>query len=292
MRLEDPAAQQPGPQTVAALRLTLTRRLAEAGIDSPQPEARALLGQVLGLDWAGLVLAADRVPTPEEAARLEALTLRRLAREPLQHLLGEVEWGGLLLSVSPAALIPRPETEVLLSLALEVLAGQVGPQVLDVGTGSGALALAVKAARPDASVTATDISADALALACRNAERNRLDVRFLASDLLDAVSGRLDLIVSNPPYLPEADRESAQPEVRHDPDLALYSGPDGLTLARRLALQAPAHLKAGGTLLLELDPRNVEVLAGEMRPAGWRVKIHTDLTGRQRFLSAVLEGQD
>jgi len=288
LSLEDLAAQQ----TVAALRLTLTRRLAEAGIDSPQPEARALLGQVLGLDWAGLVLAAGRVPTLEEAARLEALTLRRLAREPLQHLLGEVEWGGLLLNVSPAALIPRPETEVLLSLALEVLAGQVEPQVLDVGTGSGALALAVKAARPDASVTATDISADALALARRNAERSGLEVRFLASDLLDAVSGRLHLIVSNPPYLPDADRESAQPEVRHDPDLALYSGPDGLTLARRLALQSPAHLKAGGTLLLELDPRNVEVLASEMRPAGWRVQIHADLTGRQRFLSAVLEGRD
>jgi len=275
---------------VAALRLTLTRRLAAAGIDSPQPEARALLGQVLGLDWAGLVLAADRVPTSDEVAQLEALVLRRLAREPLQHLLGETEWGGLLLNVSPAALIPRPETEVLLSLALEVLAGQVGPQVLDVGTGSGALALALKAARPDASVTATDVSADALALARQNARRSELDVQFLPSDLLDAVGGPFRLIVSNPPYLPDADRESAQPEVRHDPELALYGGPDGLTLARRLALQAPAHLEAGGALLLELDPRNVEVLAGEMRLCGWSVEVHADLTGRQRFLSAVLEG--
>lgn len=274
---------------MAALQKGLTRRLAGAGIDSPQPEARALLGHVLGLDWAGLVLASERVPTPEEAARLEALTRRRLAREPLQHLLGEVEWGGLLLGVSPAALIPRPETEVLLSLALDVLAGQIRPRVLDVGTGSGALALAVKAARPDALVTASDVSADALALARRNAGRNGLDVRFLVSDLLGGVSGRFNLIVSNPPYLPDADRESAQPEVRHDPDLALYSGPDGLTLARRLALQAPAHLEAGGTLLLELDPRNVDRLAEEMRPAGWRVQIHADLTGRRRFLSAVRE---
>ncbi len=256
------------------------------GVPSPLPEARALLMHVLGLDWAGLVLASGRVPSPAEAEHLEALTLRRLAREPLQHLLGEVEWGGLHLRVSPAALIPRPETETLLNLALEALADRENPLVLDVGTGSGALALGLRAARPDARVTATDISPEALALARCNAVHLGLEVRFMQADLLQDVSGRFHLIVSNPPYLPDADRERAQPEVRHDPDLALYGGADGLRLARRLVAQAPAHLEAGGALLLELDPRNVGVLAAEMTASGWSVQVQPDLTGRERFLRA------
>ncbi len=279
-----------GSPTVAQLQVQLRNRLFAAGIDSPLPEARALLTHVLHLDWSGLVLAGSRLLTPAETARLEALTLRRLAREPLQHLLGSVEWGGITLQVSPAALIPRPETEVLLALALAALSGLSAPAVLDVGTGSGALALALAAARPDARVSASDVSAGALALARENAGANGLEVAFLRSDLLEGVGGRYDLIVSNPPYLPDADRQDAQPEVRHDPDLALYSGPDGLTLARRLVLQAPGHLAAGGRLLLELDPRNVDVLAGEMRPAGWAAEVEVDLAGQRRFLSAVVAG--
>ena len=208
----------------------------------------------------------------------------------MQHLLGSVDWGGVTLHVSPAALIPRPETEVLLQLALDALSGLSAPAVLDVGTGSGALALGLAAARPDARVSASDVSAGALALARKNADANGLAVNFLHADLLEGVSGRYDLIVSNPPYLPESDRQEAQPEVRHDPDLALYSGPDGLSLARRLVAQAPGHLTPGGQLILELDPRNVDVLAGEMRPAGWAAEVEVDLAGRRRFLSAVLVG--
>ena len=279
-----------GSPTVAQLQAQLIRRLLAAGIDSPLPEARALLTHVLRLDWSGLVLAGSRLLTPAETAQLEALTLRRLAREPLQHLLGSVDWGGVTLHVSPAALIPRPETEVLLELALAALNGRTAPAVLDVGTGSGALALGLAAARLDARVSASDVSPGALALARENAEATGLDVMFLLSDLLERVGGRYDLIVSNPPYLPEGDRQGAQPEVRHDPDLALYSGPDGLELARRLVLQAPDHLVPGGRLLLELDPRNVDVLAGEMRPAGWAAEVEVDLAGRRRFLSAVLVG--
>ena len=275
-----------GSPTVAQLQAQLIRRLLAAGIDSPLPEARALLTHVLRLDWSGLVLAGSRLLTPAETAQLEALTLRRLAREPLQHLLGSVDWGGVTLHVSPAALIPRPETEVLLELALAALNGRTAPAVLDVGTGSGALALGLAAARPDARVSASDVSAGALALARKNADANGLAVNFLHADLLEGVSGRYDLIVSNPPYLPESDRQEAQPEVRHDPELALYSGPDGLSLARRLVAQAPGHLTPGGRLILELDPRNVDVLAGEMRLAGWAAEVEVDLAGWRRFIVA------
>jgi release factor glutamine methyltransferase len=276
------------PPTVSATQAHLTRRLAQAGLPSAVPEARALLMHVLRLDWTGLVLAAERELLPAQVEQIEALTLRRLAREPLQHLLGSVEWGGLTLTVSPAALIPRPETEVLLGHALQVISGLTRPRVLDVGTGSGALALGIKAACPDAAVTATDLSPEALDLARRNADLNGLEVQFLLADVLEGVSGPFDLIVSNPPYLPEGDRLSAQPEVRHDPEMALYSGVDGLVLARRLALGARAQLAVGGVLLLELDPRNVDVLAGEM--ARWAVEVFTDLAGVRRFLWAGLDG--
>ena len=224
--------------------------------------------------------------SPAEQALLGAVGQRRAAREPLQHLLGSVEWGGVHLKVSPAALIPRFETEVLLSVALEELGRWAAPRVLDVGTGTGALALGVKQARPEADVTGSDLSVEALTLARQNAEFNSLDVTFVQADLLSGLSGPYDLLLSNPPYLPEADQEEAQPEVRFDPALALYSGPDGLTLARRLCADAPRVLAPGGVLWLELDPRNVGVLADELRAAGWKRRGSPGLDG----LAALLVG--
>ncbi len=134
----------------------------------------------------------------------------------------------------------------------------------------------------------TDISAAALERARENARLNALDVTFTEGDLLARLRGPFDLIVSNPPYLPEADREVAQPEVRHDPDVALYGGPDGLAVARPLVREAYVALAPGGLLLLELDPRNVGVLANEMAAHGWLPRIHVDLTGQPRFLEAEL----
>ncbi|PYE55341.1 release factor glutamine methyltransferase [Deinococcus yavapaiensis KR-236] len=232
----------------------------------------------LGWSRADLVTRRD-LDVPLEI--LEPLARRREAREPLQHLLGEVEWGELTLKVSPAALIPRPETEVLLELVLQCLRGVAAPRVLDVGTGTGVLALGVKAARPDAVVLATDVSEDALELARENAARLELDVEFVLGDLTANLAGPFNAVVSNPPYLPDADAARAQPEVRHDPSLALYGGPDGLALARRLVLEAE---RLTTRLALELDPRNVRVLASEM--TGWTVTVHPDLTGRDRFLLA------
>lgn len=262
------------------------RRLRAAGVASPVPEARALLTHALGLTWAELILGSGRPLSPAGWAAAEALARRREAREPLQHLLDELEWGGVKLRLRPGVLIPRPETEWLLHLGLEATRGLLSPRVLDVGTGSGAIALGFKAAQPDAEVTATDLNPEALALARENAERLGLEIGFQQADLLQGITESYDLIVSNPPYLPASDAQSALPELRHDPPLALFAGPDGLDLARRLAAQAPAHLRPGGRLLLELDPRNVGVLAAELAAGGWRAEVFSDLIGRPRFLRA------
>ncbi|EYB69389.1 HemK family modification methylase [Deinococcus phoenicis] len=254
---------------------------------SPEADARALAQHGLNLSGAALLLRAGEPVSGADAARLDTLLARRAARVPLQHLLGEVEWGGLRLRTDRRALVPRPETEWLLHLALEALSGRPAPRVLDVGTGTGALALGLKAGRPDAAVTATDLSPEALTLARENAHLNGLEVPFAEGSLLAGLPGPFDLIVSNPPYLPDTDRLDADPEVRFDPDLALYAGPDGLGVARPLAAEAGAALAPGGTLLLELDPRNAAAFAGELRAAGWRADVRPDLTGRARFVRAV-----
>lgn len=279
---------------MATLRDTLNqavKMLKDAGVSSPEVDARALLHFGLDLDRTALLTRANEEISAADAAKLAALVARRARRIPLQHLLGEVEWGGVRLKTDGRALVPRPETERLLQLALEELGRQVkgsAPRLLDLGTGTGALALGLKAAHPHAQVTATDISASALSLARENAELNDLDVNFVQGSLFAGLPGPFDLIVSNPPYLPEADQFSADPEVQHDPQLALYSGPDGLTLARELVRDAPPHLARGGVLLLELDPRNVGQLASEM--TGWHTEVRPDLTGRLRFLRAVFTG--
>ncbi len=289
-------------ESVTALRL--------AGVPSPEVDARELLLHALGLSRVLLLTRATEVVAEADAAKVRTLITQRSARIPLQHLLGEVEWGGVHLKVDGRALVPRPETEILLELALRAVDGRwmmddggktahrapriaslstshkpQATSLLDIGTGTGALALALKHALPHAQVTATDLSADALALARENAALNGLDVQFMQGNLFAGLGGPFDLIVSNPPYLPAADRENADPEVAHDPELALYSGPAGLDLARELVAGAASRLTPGGVLLLELDPRNVEHLAAEM--PGWNVEILCDLTGRQRFLRAV-----
>jgi len=268
-----------------ALRET-TERLRRAGVPSPEHDAREIVQRVSDLSRLELLMRGEQAVEVRQSQRLEELTRRREAREPLQYLLSPTEWADLHLHVSPAALIPRPETELLLRLALQSLPGRAAPRVLDVGTGTGALALGVKQARPEAQVTGSDISPGALALARRNAQLNHLDVTFVEADLLAGLSGPYDLLLSNPPYLPESDRAQVQSEVSFDPALALYSGPNGLDLARRLVEDAPRVLAPGGTLWLELDPRNVEMLAAELRTANWVAEVHPDLTERGRFLRA------
>lgn len=276
--------------TVSEARKLVVRRLRAAGVERPEPEALALLEAATGLERTALVLQPERLLDRRERHRLSEALRRRSAREPLQHILGTAPFYGLELDVDATVLIPRPETERLVELLLESLRPLRGPRVLDVGTGSGAVALAVKAERPDAEVLAADVSPAAVAMARRNARKLGLDVRVLRSDLLAAgevaaFAARCHALVANLPYLPAADEGSLQPEAGHDPAQALYAGEDGLAVVRRLLRQAFDLLPPGSLLALELDPRNVRAARGEL--ATWRsVRIERDLPGRERFLLA------
>lgn len=288
-----------GP-TVAVARAEVVQRLTSAGVPSPEVDALLLLEAALGADRTELLLAGSRVLEAEEERRLDELVRRRAAREPLQHVLGVAHFYGLELAVDDRVLVPRPETERLVELVLEELerpsrrrhpgAGAAGPLVLDVGTGSGAVALAVKAEAPGAEVWGTDVAEGALVVARANAASLGLDVRFLRSDLLEApearaAAARCDVLVANLPYLPAADAEDLDPEVRADPAGALFGGTLGSELAERLAGQALALLPPGALLALELDPRNVAQLGVKL--TGWHeVTILPDLLGRPRFLLA------
>jgi len=286
----DRSALAGGAMTIGVARRIALRRLEAAGIDTPAPEALALLEAATGLERSELMLRPERELDEGERLRLLDGLRRRVAREPLQHILGTAPFYGLDLAVDATVLIPRPETERLVERVLEALEAVERPRVLDVGTGSGAIALAVRAERPDAVVMATDVAPEAVALARRNAARLRLEVRVLRSDLLAeaevaAFAAGCDVLVANLPYLPDTDEGTLQPETDRDPALALYGGSDGLRHARRLLLQAARLLPSGALLGLELDPRNVHVA---LREAGaWReARIERDLAGRERFLLA------
>lgn len=231
------------------------------GIETPRLDTEILVGHTLGLSRLQLLTEFDRVLTPDELADYKQLVLRRARRrEPVAYLLGHREFWSLDLEVSPAVLVPRPETERLVELALERLAGRPSPRIADVGTGSGAIALAVATERPDAALFATDLSPDALAVARRNATRLGLAdrVSFYEGDLLDALTrvellGALDAVLSNPPYIGEHELPELAPELDHEPRQALLGGgPDGLDILRRLAPQALRWLAPGGHLLCEI----------------------------------------
>lgn len=261
----------------------LRRNLEAAGL--PGSEALDLLAKAAGLSRKELLLYLSQAPPPGTAERASELLAKRLSGYPLQYLLGEVEFYGLPLRVAEGVLIPRPETEGLVELALG-LPLPPGPRILDVGTGTGAIALALKRHLPEAEVYATEIDERALALAEENARRLGLEVRLLRAALTGGLEA-LDLIVSNPPYLPEGYRERAPRELAYENPLALYAGEDGLAVARPLAEEAARALRPGGFLLLELSPENVRLLAEALRAQGWEeVEVLRDLSGRERYLRA------
>jgi len=211
---------------------------------------RILLCHALNLSRTALITQSDRVLTADEAARLSALLQRRLDGEPVAYIIGRREFYGLDFHVTPAVLIPRPETELLVELALERLPPR--GRVLDMGTGSGAIAVALAHTRPDAAVTALDVSADALAIAHRNAAASGAAVRFLHSDWFSATAGEtFDLIVSNPPYIADGDRHLAEGDLRFEPTGALTDYADGLSALRRIVAGARTHLEPGAWLLME-----------------------------------------
>ncbi|UCH25153.1 MAG: peptide chain release factor N(5)-glutamine methyltransferase [Trueperaceae bacterium] len=277
--------------TLEEARAQVANRLRAAGIVSAEVEALLLLEAAVKLSRSELILSPSRELTAREQTVLEQWLVRREGREPLQHILARSHFYGLELVVGPGVFIPRPETEQLVVLCLETLRGVADPKVLEVGTGSGAIALAIKCRRPDAEVVATDISTEALNVAATNAQRLGLAVSFLRADLLDTpavkeIAARVGLMVSNPPYLPDRDRAVVSPEVKRDPESALYGGRSGLRQARRLERQARRLLTPGAVLLMELDPRNVRAALESSR--GWAdASIFEDLAGRERFLKLV-----
>ena len=278
---------------------TIAVRLERAGVPSPRVDAEALLGFVTGFSRTDLILERNRELEPEGQARLESLIERRETREPLQWILGRSHFYGLELRVKPGVLVPRPETERLVEIVLEALRDQPTARVVDIGTGTGAIALAIKRERPQARVFATDIDSKAVELALENTRDLNLEINVLHGDLIGNLEPPFDAIVSNPPYLMEADLEHLEPEVQRDPHGALFSGPDGLGVARRVVRAAQDALEPGGFMALELDPRNVQTLAAELANSVWDgIIIHADLTGRDRFLiarrstSALLENRN
>ncbi|HEX7000488.1 MAG TPA: peptide chain release factor N(5)-glutamine methyltransferase [Trueperaceae bacterium] len=282
-------------QSVGAALSHATEVLSRAGVDSPAVDASALVEAVTGLSRTDQLLRRDAALEAHQAEELERLLARRAAREPLQHVLGEVTFLDVRLEARPGVLVPRPETERLVELVLSEIRDapiRRGDTIIDVGTGTGAIALALKQARPELAVWATDVSQAALDLAGVNAQRLGLALELRRSDLLRdpevmAAATRAVAIVSNPPYLPDADRDVVQPEVAVEPEAALYAGPDGLNVARRLAGLAREAMRPGALLALELDPRNVSVLAREFEALGFAaVRVEPDLAGRDRFVIA------
>ena len=278
-------------KTVLDVITATTDYFRNSGVESPRLNIEHLLAHVMGKRRMDLYMEFDRPLTEKELGPLRDLVRRRAQREPLQHLLGTVEFLGLTLKSDARALIPRPETEQL----CELLAAQAkvadciwkSGVIADVGTGSGCIALALAHALPDAKVIGLDASDNALALACENAERTGLaaHVAFSKSDLLSAVEGPLDLIVANLPYIPSADIAALQPEVQRDPAAALDGGADGLAIIRRLLPQAAEKLRDGGLLALEVGLDQSAILAAEFSAQGWLgTKILKDHQGRERFL--------
>jgi release factor glutamine methyltransferase len=235
--------------------------LTARGVENARLEAEWLLCAATGLDRVGLYLNFEKPLTDEELAAYRALVVRRGRREPLQHILGTQEFCGLDFEVTPDVLIPRYDTETLVNEALTRMPR--ASSVLDIGTGSGCIAVVLAARLPAASVTAVDISAAALTVARRNAERNAVAVEFLQGSLLEPLSGRqFDLIVSNPPYIPSSEIATLQPEVRDfDPRGALDGGLDGLEIYRRLIPSAVTALTGGGWLLLEVGAGQADAVS-------------------------------
>jgi release factor glutamine methyltransferase len=259
-----------------------TDYLASRGVENPRRDAELLLARVLGLARIELYTAHDRPLTEAERSAARELVQRRGRREPLAYVLGDWDFRRLTLKTDRRALVPRPETELLVERCLELLDGAESPRIVDVGTGTGAIALALAQERPDARVHASDISPDALALAAENAEENDLSVSFRQGDLLAGLEGPFDLVVSNPPYVEADELESLEPEVRDwEPRGALVD--DGQTA--RLVREAQQVL--AGWLVLEVHEARAAVVSRELERAGYsRIGITNDLAGKERVVEA------
>lgn len=277
------------------MRLRDALKKAEAGLrEGPYAErarrdAETLLLHAAELTRAGLLAHSEDELDASQAAAFDALVERRRAGEPIQYITGETEFYGLPLRVTRDVLIPRPETEHLVEKTIELAAQFPAPRIVDIGAGSGAIAVALAHALSKAQITSIDVSPAALAVARENAARNRAGLRFLEGDLLGPVAEeQFDLVVSNPPYVPEADRTSLAVEVRdYEPALALFAGGDGLAIYRRLIPAAFAALAPGGWLVLEIGYGQADAIRALLAEAGFaQIAFTQDLQSIPRVASA------
>jgi release factor glutamine methyltransferase len=270
-----------------------TAHFAERGIETARLDAECLLAHALGTTRLGLYLDFEKPVFDAERAGFRELVRRRAAeRIPVSQLVGRKEFWSLPLRVTRDVLTPRPETEILVAAALELLppAGCTPIRVLDLGTGSGAIALALAKERPDLALIAVDLSQKALKVAQQNAEELGMAerIRFLAGDGFEPVKGlRFHAVVSNPPYVDPAQRTALPPELEHEPELALFAVEAGLGMLRRVAAEAPDWLEAGGALILEHAPDQADAVARACREARFgEVALRRDLSGKPRVTSA------
>lgn len=316
------AAADPNAWTVRRIIDWTKDYLSRHGSDSPRVEAEILLSHAWNCDRILLYTRFEQAAPDRVREQMRDLVRRRASNEPVAYLVGHREFHSLKFAVSPAVLVPRPETETLVEEALEFVRGAASPvgeadarpeagaddggsqpeappvarpvSVLDLGTGSGCLAVTIAKRCPSAAIDAVDLSPDAIAIAATNAERHDVSdrVRFLEGDLFEPVGGgAYDLIVSNPPYVTTDEMPTLDADVRdHEPHLALDGGADGLDVARRLIADAPQHLRAAGALMLELDPAQMRPASELLTAAGFvRLRTARDLSGRQRVLVGYLE---
>ncbi len=275
------------PEPLQQLLGEAVQKLALAGCETPQLDARLLLQAATGLSREEMILAPSRPVEPEAARTFRAFTARRAQREPVSRILGEREFYGRSFHVTPDVLDPRPDTETLIEAALALMPETA--RVLDLGTGSGAIAVTLLAERPDASGTATDLSPGALAVALANAERNGVLPRLtlLQGNWFSPVTGQFDIIVSNPPYIRNGDVAGLSPDVRNfDPRLALVGGMDGLDPYRVIASGAADHLAGNGHVLVEIGAGQADDVAAIFAAEGFRqAGDHRDLGGHLRCLA-------
>ena len=281
---------RPGLDVAAAAR-ALRDAFATRDPEAARHEARLLLGHVLRLDLTGLTLGGDRPVSREDAARLVALARRRLAGEPIDRLIGTAGFRGLDFALSPATLVPRPDTETLVDAVLARFAPDDAFVFADLGVGSGAILVSILAERPRAFGVAVDLAVEALATARRNAVANGVAERaaFLAGSYAEALApAAFDAIVSNPPYVATAEIDTLDVEVRlHDPRLALDGGPDGLDAYRALAPQAASALRPGGLLAVEIGWRQGDDVVAGLAAIGFEdLRLFPDLAGRDRVVTA------
>jgi release factor glutamine methyltransferase len=276
--------------TVLEVLQSTTGYFQKHNIEHPRLNAEHLLAHVLGRKRIELYLEFERPLRESELAPLRELVKRRGAGEPLQHLLGTIEFCGRTFVCDKRALVPRPETEQLVELLISKFKGEIAhSRIVDVGTGSGVIALSVAAEFPEAEIVAVDISEDALALARENAERLGLadHVRFLRSNLLEDVQPGFDVIVANLPYVSTEDRQHLSNEVLHDPEIAVFAGARGHELLVKLIAHAPSYLRPGGILALEIGIGQSEALMSALAGKNYRdIWAENDYSGVTRFLFA------